>query len=233
MKNDFILLFLRLVGTVMVTWVEPWRQRLVQNENKFCQEQRCILRKSISVLEKKKLRLTKAIQRQAVERVLIYDSLIIPRCRHEESYDAYVKEASLRNAPNQNGSNRTKFLNFASREHKSEIELRPSDRQIFSRFYSKVDENFWRSPIGDELRSWYTDPPSRTRSAPSTLGSTMTEFESDRNVRPATGYLSMPSERRELKTSIPKVPFLAPVFAPNSDSIPAGFLLLGRKNLLN
>ena len=46
------------------------------------------------------------------------------------SFFSAVKEASLRRAPTQNGSDRRRFTDFAKSEHKSELALRPPDRQV-------------------------------------------------------------------------------------------------------
>lgn len=72
---------------------------------------------------------------------------------HEEEYDRAVTTASMRRRPTQNGSDRRRYLSFAHAEHDSELALRPPDRQIFSRVYSKVDRDCWRL---DESRHWYT-----------------------------------------------------------------------------
>jgi len=63
-----------------------------------------------------------------------------------------VVNASLRKAPTQNGSQRRGFIASAQMEHRSELALRPPDRQIYSRVYSKVDKDRWRL---DEARTWY------------------------------------------------------------------------------
>ena len=67
-----------------------------------------------------------------------------------------VYEASLRRAPTQNGSDRRRYLAAAHEEHSSQLALRPSARQIFSRLYSKVDKDVWRL---DESRLWLVSPP--------------------------------------------------------------------------
>jgi hypothetical protein len=47
----------------MVTWVAPWRHRLVDRESKQEEDKRRLLRQSIFNLEKKKMRLCTRIQR--------------------------------------------------------------------------------------------------------------------------------------------------------------------------
>ncbi len=114
-------------------------------------------------------------------------------------------------------------------DHSSELQLRASDRRIFSRTYSRSDENFWKASIGDDLREWYAKPP-RPRS-------TLSMSPDLGEDQPLPGYLSMPSENLSPQRHAPKLPFLAPVYAPRSDCFPhqqpaATIVAIGTKTLL-
>eukprot|EP00802_Teleaulax_amphioxeia_P022646 Tamp_23116.p1 GENE.Tamp_23116~~Tamp_23116.p1 ORF type:complete len:235 (+),score=29.97 Tamp_23116:341-1045(+) len=117
-----------------MAWVPKWRERVMMTENLERTQERAKGTSRIEELKRKQLKLTHKIQ------------------WHEEEYDRAVREASLRRAPTQNGSDRRRFTSNAQAEHKSELALRPPDRQIFSRMYSKVDRDCWRL---DESRHWY------------------------------------------------------------------------------
>ena len=166
-----------------------------------------------------------------VQTILFLNDLCFFLGSHEEAYEAFVRDASLRKFPNQNGSNRKRFTDFVHWDQKSELQLRASDRRIFSRTYSKFDENFWKTSIGDDLREWYTIPP-RSRSEMKSA-----DFDEGPRTPPRTGYLALPSESSSPNRFNSKLPFLAPVFAPKSDCFPhqqptATFVAIGKKTLL-
>mmetsp|Transcript_24238 Transcript_24238/g.46997 ORF Transcript_24238/g.46997 Transcript_24238/m.46997 type:complete len:237 (+) Transcript_24238:70-780(+) len=118
-----------------MSWIPRWRDRVIRAESDTKKAQRDQLGKKVENLQKKQLKLTHVIQ------------------HNEEEYQRLVKEASMRRAPTQNGSARRAYLDSVSTEHGFQKSLRPPDRMIFSRMYSKVDDYTWQL---DELKEWYS-----------------------------------------------------------------------------
>ena len=58
----------------MATWVLPWRQRLIQREDRHKQEQRSVIGQTIANLKKKQLRLGQIIQRHVNINFLLFHS---------------------------------------------------------------------------------------------------------------------------------------------------------------
>lgn len=119
-----------------MSWVPRWRTRVISAETGEKKEARERHYARLNGENRKQLALVKKID------------------QHKAAYDKLVLEASLRRAPTQNGSARKAFLDMAKAEHDSQFALRPPDRQLFSRFYTTVDQSVWKM---DEVRHWYNN----------------------------------------------------------------------------
>ena len=109
-----------------MSWVPKWRDRLISVESDEKKAQRESLHTRLEGLRKKQVSLVHKIQ------------------DHEEGYERIALNASRMRMPNQNGSGRRKYLADASVDYKREISLRPSDRQLYARMYSSVDNFTWK-----------------------------------------------------------------------------------------